>query len=295
MEFGRVSEKQLGNIDFSLPPDPPFNKMVLNGKTVRAPKVYIGCPRWGRKEWLGKIYPWKTKEKDFLEEYVKQYNSIELNATHYKVYATEGIKKWADKAKGKDFLFCPKMYQGITHYGSLLGKEAYTTEFLKGIRAFGPHLGPVFIQMNERFSAKRKNELLQYLGTLPKDLSFFVEVRNPDWFSSPATSGEYFIALRELNMGAVITETPGRRDVVHMQLPINKAYIRYVGNALHPSDKIRIKNWGERIAYWFENGLEEVYIMLHIQPEESYKVAIAFAEVLKQSIPADIMKPTLLI
>jgi hypothetical protein len=43
---------------------------------------------------VGKIYPEKTKEKDFLQHYVEHYNSIELNATHYKVYDAEAIKKW---------------------------------------------------------------------------------------------------------------------------------------------------------------------------------------------------------
>ncbi|MBC7720394.1 MAG: DUF72 domain-containing protein, partial [Pedobacter sp.] len=79
---------------------------------------------------MGKIYPPKTKEKDFLEQYVHHYNSIELNATHYKVYGAEGVAKWAAKAGNKDFLFCTKMYQGVTHSGSLANKDFITAEFL---------------------------------------------------------------------------------------------------------------------------------------------------------------------
>src|ERR1700712_3102932 len=143
MEFGRVPEADLDTVDFLLPQDPAFNKEILSGKAAKDPKVYLGCAKWGRKEWVGKIYPLKTKEKDFLDNYVHHYNSIELNATHYKVYDTAVIKKWADKAGEKDFVFCPKMYQGVTHFGSLKGKEFLTTEFLKGILAFKKHLGPV--------------------------------------------------------------------------------------------------------------------------------------------------------
>jgi uncharacterized protein YecE (DUF72 family) len=123
MEFGRVDESELYHIDFSLPAEPGFNKHVLKGKPVKSPKVYIGCAKWGRLEWSGKIYPPKTKEKNFLEHYVQHYNCIELNATHYKIYGAKGIANWASKAKGKDFLFCPKMYQGVTHRGSLKGKN----------------------------------------------------------------------------------------------------------------------------------------------------------------------------
>ena len=95
----------------------------------------------GRTEWAGKIYPPKAKEKDFLEYYVQHYNSIELNSTHYKVYGEEGIKKWAAKAANKDFKFCPKMYQGVTHRGSLKGKDFVMNEFFRGIVALEEFLG----------------------------------------------------------------------------------------------------------------------------------------------------------
>jgi uncharacterized protein YecE (DUF72 family) len=98
-----------------LPHEPEYNQKILKGKPLNPPKVYIGCAKWGREEWVGKIYPVGTKEKNFLDQYMNHYNSIELNATHYKIYGATGIGKWAAKANGKDFVFCPKMYQGVTH------------------------------------------------------------------------------------------------------------------------------------------------------------------------------------
>ena len=103
MEFGRVPESELDAVDFSLPDEPVFNKTVLSGRKNKNAKVYLGCAKWGREEWVGKIYPLKTKEKDFLQHYVQHYNSIELNATHYKIWGEAGIRKWAEKAKGMDF------------------------------------------------------------------------------------------------------------------------------------------------------------------------------------------------
>src|SRR5258707_14959555 len=172
MEFGRLTEEDLNKVDFSLPKEPAFNKMILKGKPVKNPKVYVGCAKWGRPEWVGKIYPPKTKEKDFLEHYVQHYNSIELNATHYKVYGVAGIQKWADKANDKDFLFCPKMFQGVTHRGSLKGKQFITNEFFRGIVAFEEFLGPIFVQVSDAFSPKRKEELFDFLRSLPTDLQF---------------------------------------------------------------------------------------------------------------------------
>ena len=212
MEFGRVPETELNTIDFSLPAEPLLNQQVLKGKKQIQPRVYLGCAKWGRTEWVGKIYPPKTKEKDFLEHYVKHYNSIELNATHYKIYGATGIARWAEKAKGMDFRFCPKMYQGVTHRGSLKGKDFITTEFLRGIIEFKEQLGPVFVQVSDAFSPKRKEELFDFLRSLPVDIQFFLEVRHPDWFTKTDIREELFSTLKEMNMGAVITDTSGRRD-----------------------------------------------------------------------------------
>ena len=45
MEFGRVEEKELNAIDFSLPAEPVFNKKILKGKPAKEPKVYLGCAK----------------------------------------------------------------------------------------------------------------------------------------------------------------------------------------------------------------------------------------------------------
>jgi uncharacterized protein YecE (DUF72 family) len=267
MEFGRVPESELNQIDFTLPKDPAFNKEVLKGKKAKHPKVWLGCAKWGRTEWVGKIYPLKTKEKDFLDHYVKHYNSIELNATHYKIYGETGIGKWAAKAADKDFLFCPKMYQGVTHRGSLLNKDFVTNEFLRGIVAFKGHLGPVFVQLSDAFSPKRKEEVYTFLRSLPTDMQFFLEVRHPDWFAKKEIRDELMETLREINMGIVITDTAGRRDCAHMYLTIPKAFIRYVGNSLHPTDFTRVDDWINRMKYWLDKGIEELYFFMHMHDE----------------------------
>ena len=292
MEFGRIPEAELDKVDFSLPAEPVFNKKFLKGKPLKHPKVYIGCAKWGRTEWVGKIYPPKTKEKDFLQHYVAHYNSIELNATHYKIYGETATSKWAEKAKGKDFLFCPKMYQGITHRGSLKGKDFLLNEFLRGIMAFGEHLGPVFIQVSDTFSPKRKEELLGFLKTLPQDLQFFLEVRHPGWFAEPGARQEMFETLASLNMGAVITDTAGRRDCAHMHLTTPKTFIRYVGNSLHPTDFKRIDTWVDRMKYWLDQGMKELYFFMHMHDEAtSPELSVYLVDKMNKECGLNLIKP----
>jgi len=292
MEFGRLPEDELNKIDFKLPTDPAFNKKILKGKPAGKPKVYVGCAKWGRLEWLGKIYPLKTKEKDFLDHYVHHYNSIELNATHYKVYGPRGIQKWAAKANGKDFLFCPKMFQGVTHRGSLKGKDFILNEFLRGIVAFEKHLGPIFVQVSDTFSPKRKDELFGFLKSLPTDLQFFLEVRHPGWFGKEEIREELFSTLKEINMGAVITDTAGHRDCAHMYLTIPKTFIRYVGNSLDRTDFPRIDDWVSRIKYWLDNGIKEIYFFMHMHDEEkSPELTIYLVDKLNKVCGLDLQKP----
>jgi len=292
MEFGRVPEEDLKSVKFKLPPDPEVNAKVLKGNKAKDIKVYLGCAKWGRPEWVGKIYPEKTREKNFLEHYVQHYNSIELNATHYKLYGATGIAKWDEKANSKEFKFCPKMYQGVTHRGNLKGKEFLTTEFLRGVLAFEKHLGPIFIQVNDRFSPNRKDELFDYLRSLPTDIDFFVEVRHPEWFANEAIKKEFFDTLHSLKMGAVITDTAGRRDCCHMALSIPKAFIRFVGNSLHETDYTRCDDWVKRIKLWLDTGIEEIYFFMHMHDEaKSPELTIYLSEKLNKDCGLTLQVP----
>jgi uncharacterized protein YecE (DUF72 family) len=293
MEFGRV--EVLEEVDFSLPSEPAFNKKILKGKPSDNPKVYVGCAKWGRVEWVGKIYPPKTKERDFLKHYVQHYNCIELNATYHKLYGEPGIRKWAEQAKGKDFLFCPKMYQGLTHKGKLNAKHPFVNEFFRGVVAFEKHLGPIFVQVSDTFSPKRKQELFDFMAGLPKDLQFFLEVRHPDWFGKEKEREDMFTFLRDNNMGAVITDTAGRRDCAHMHLTIPKAFIRYVGNSLHSSDYTRTDVWVQRMKYWLDHGLEELYFFMHMHDEAtSPELTVYLVDKMNKECGLSLVKPKFL-
>src|SRR3569833_2614971 len=101
MEFGRVETHELALIDFTLPPDPALTVNTLKAAKGKGDlQVHVGCAKWGRKEWLGKIYPPNTKEANFLDEYVKHFDSIELNATFYNVYTPEINTKKKKKTAG---------------------------------------------------------------------------------------------------------------------------------------------------------------------------------------------------
>jgi uncharacterized protein YecE (DUF72 family) len=266
MDFGKLPQGELDKVDFTLPPEPPLNKAVLPGVRAAVPKVYMGGTQWGIKEWVGTLYPKGTAQTKYLDEYVKQFNTVELNATHYKIYPPETVRKWAAKTAGSGFRFCPKLFQEISHAQQLSGHEDLLYAFAESVAAFEDHLGPLFMQLPERFGREREAELYGFLESLPEGLPFFAEVRHPAWFQEPQRT-RLFRTLHDLRIGAVITDTAGRRDACHMYLPVRKAFIRFVANGLHPTDFSRVDAWADRLQHWLNNGLEEVYFFLHMPDE----------------------------
>ncbi len=293
MEFGKVDPALIDQIDFSLPADTDLTKKVLKSAKKETLKAYVGCAKWGRKEWIGQIYPKGTKEVNFLDEYAKHFNSIEMNATFYKIYDADVIKKWKDKAaaNNNDFKFCPKISQPISHIKRLKDADELTTAFYEGIIAFEEYLGPIFLQLSDNFGPKNFDLLKNYLQQLPTEFPIFLEVRHKDWFTEEHST-VLFNMLHELKIGAVITDATGRRDCVHMQLPTPHAFIRFVGNGLHPTDYKRIDEWVNRLKHWAANNLQSFYFFMH-QHDEQYspKLCDYTIEQLNKHLNLEIKRP----
>ncbi|MDQ3019562.1 MAG: DUF72 domain-containing protein [Bacteroidota bacterium] len=267
MDFGKV--ENLDEVDFTLPDDhPDTEKLLKNLKKSKKQKqeVYVGCAKWGIKEWNGKLYPPKTKDKDFRVNYLKQFNCIELNPTHYRIQSAASIKEWKTGAE-KDFKFCPKFYQGISHFGRLKNCERLTQEFYDSINNFENNLGTCFLQMPPNFPPKNFSDLENYLQSLPKKPEVCLELRHPLWFSDTKIADDTYQMLMKNKTGFAITDTAGRRDLIHMRLSTPTAFIRFVGNSLHPTDYTRIDDWVSRIRQWLKSGINTVYFLMHMHDE----------------------------
>ena len=267
MEFGKVTPEELEKIDFKLPPDRPETTRILQATGGKnKPKIFVGCAKWGRKDWVGKIYPKGTKDADFLAHYAKHFNCIELNATFYRMPTANQTAGWKSKV-GEDFMFCPKFTDQITHLRRLKDAKALTDRFLEGIYGFGDNLGPVFLMPHPGMGPKTTETITAFIESLPEDLDVFLELRHTEWFENNEAFQTMFSTLEKTQTGAVITDSSGRRDCVHMRLTTPEAFIRFVGNGLHPTDYTRIDDWVQRIKHWMTQGIEKVYFFMH-QHEE---------------------------
>lgn len=272
MEFGRVYNVEA--VDFRLPKTHPLSESTLRhlSKTEQ-PKVYIGCPVWADKSYVGKVFPPKTPAKNYLKEYCKQFNTIEVNSTHYQIPNAETIKKWRDIASS-GFLFCPKFPQIISHRNDFDKRDEWVDLFLSSIYQLDDYLGISFIQFPPYFGPEKFKNLERFIQKLPRELHFAVELRHEKWFANPSIVEEWFRLFRQYNIIPVITDTSGRRDVLHQLITSNKVFIRFVGNNLHPSDYQRIDSWVATLIDWLNKGITEVFFFIH-EPEKHFCADIA--------------------
>lgn len=146
--------------------------------------IFIGCPIWSFKGWVGNFYPKGTKPSDFLREYARRLTTIEGNTTFYAIPAPKTIESWIEHTP-ETFRFCPKIPKAISHNGKLLEYADRALYFVDVMRPLAARLGPLFLQLPPRYSPSLLGDLEAFLLSMPRDIRLAVEVRHLDWFDSP--------------------------------------------------------------------------------------------------------------
>jgi len=290
MHFGRV--EHIEGIDLRFPPDSPRTEKFLDLLGENRTEVYIGCPIWASQKWVGNLYPRGTKSTAFLKTYSRFFRTVEVNSTFYQLLDRKRIELWRDETP-PGFKFCPKVFRGITEDPGSPQIDSLIAKFCVAISGFGDRLGLPFAQFPETFGPSQIGLLRRFLSSWPSALPLAVELRHPDWFQNHALLDEAVNLFYRHRAATVITDTLGRRDVLHLSLTQPKVLIRFQGNRLAPQDAQRLSDWAQRIAKWRSRGLEEIYFFTH-QPEDGTITQtgfLALEKVLGQPAP-DLSPPT---
>lgn len=287
MKFGKVDHPE--TVDFTIPADHPDTEVLLasaqNDDTFNA---YVGCAKWNRKD-LKNFYPRGTKDE--LEYYSSQFNCIELNATFYRIFPAEQYEKWYDKTP-ENFKFFPKITNEISHYKRLNEKVYEVTDrYLEVTSNLKEKLGTIFLQMHNNFGPKNWDRVVQFVEYWPKEFDLAIEFRHTDWFNDEKVADELSHLLRENNIANVLVDTAGRRDLMHMRLTNNEAFVRYVG-ANHKSDYDRLNDWIDRVKAWKEKGLQNLHFFVHQNLEqESPLLSASFIEQMNTGLGTSLKIP----
>ncbi|TCK69326.1 uncharacterized protein YecE (DUF72 family) [Winogradskyella wandonensis] len=286
MKFGGVDNPEL--IDFTLQKDHPDTVRVLKENASEEFNVFVGCAKWNRADLKG-FYPRGTKDE--LEYYSKQFNSIELNATFYRIFPPEQFEKWYEKTPD-NFKFFPKLNQEISHWKRLNEDVGPVVEnYLYSAVNLKEKLGCVFLQMHNNFAPKDFNRVVDFVESWPKEIPLAVEFRHTDWYNDTSVSKALYQLLEANNISNIIVDSAGRRDIMHMRLTNSRAFIRYVG-ANHQSDYDRLDDWIKRLQTWKEAGIDEINFFVHQNIEkESPLLSAYFIEQLNKNLGTNLHIP----
>jgi uncharacterized protein YecE (DUF72 family) len=247
--------------------------------------LYLGCPVWSYKGWLGSFYPEGTKQSAFLREYVHRLTAVEGNTTFYAVPGVKTLAHWAE-VMPETFRFCPKLPRTISHAGLLQEHVEEGLAFIQTMSQLGSRLGPVFLQLPPHYSPKRLDDLRAFLEAWPADLRLAVEVRHPKWFESPFQ--ENLVALlEELGKGRVVIDPRPIRSLSgnkilqgsvykrmleiwerKQETPIPSrpvgdfTFLRFIGHPVLDQNAGFIAEWADYLAAVLRQG-QDAYVFCH--------------------------------
>lgn len=288
MKFGKVTQPEL--VDFTMPADHKDTKRLLTKlKNDKPIEVFVGCAKWNRADLKG-FYPRGTKDE--LSYYSSQFNSIELNATFYRQYPPEQFAKWYNKTP-ENFKFFPKLVQNISHWQRLQNVDDLVNDYLYAASHLKEKLGTIFLQLHTNFAPKNVDKVIAFAESWPKDQPLAIELRHTDWFTDKVVAEEIYQVFEENNIANILVDTAGRRDIMHMRLTNNEAFIRYVG-ANHESDYTRLDDWVERLKKWADLGLQKIHFFVHQNMEEASPLLSAhFIKKLNTTLGTDLTIPVM--
>jgi uncharacterized protein YecE (DUF72 family) len=157
---------------------------------MTAGQLHLGTSSWSSPDWVGPFYPPGTPPERFIEHYATVFDTVEVDATYYRMPTKANVEAWRSRTP-EGFTFAVKTPGVITHEKALVDVGDDMAHFLEVITGLGSRLGPVLLQFpyfnKQAFTSAAPflERLDAFLGTLPRELRFAVEVRNKAWVKKP--------------------------------------------------------------------------------------------------------------
>jgi uncharacterized protein YecE (DUF72 family) len=203
--------------------------------------LYIGTCGYSYDDWVGPFYAEGLPKKEFLDCYTREFDTVELNTTFYRVPDQSFMLSLSRKTPA-DFLFFVKAYQGLTHSIT----ENTPRELESFVNALSPlagagKLGGVLLQFPYSFHRNERNEEhLAYLIDGFLEVSPVVEFRNREWLAD-----EVLALLSRKGAGFCAVDQPALRGLLPSEAIVTSArtgYVRFHGR--------NMKKWWDHEQAW---------------------------------------------
>jgi uncharacterized protein YecE (DUF72 family) len=214
-------------------------------------RAFIGTSGWAYSSWKPGFYPQALSQKNFLEYYATQLNSVEVNYTFRQLPTESMLAGWL-AASGAGFRFSFKAPQRLTRFLRLRGCSdavAALSRALAPVVAAG-RMGVVLFQLPPNFKAdvSRLDSFLEEAITHGPRMAF--EFRHSTWFCD-----EVYAVLRRHSVALCVAESDDMETPDVVTAPFasyrsrksgySRAQLDLLGKALH-----RRSAEGEVFAYF---------------------------------------------
>jgi uncharacterized protein YecE (DUF72 family) len=216
--------------------------------------VRIGTSGWHYKHWVGTYYPPTCGAPQMLEHYLRDFDTVELNNSFYRLPTPEAFECWRH-ATPPDFRFAVKGSRYITHNKKLKDPENALENLLPRAERLGRKLGVVLWQLPPKW---RKNvaRLDEFLAMLPRKHHYAFEFREPSWLSD-----DVLTMLARYHAAFCIYELAGFHTA--FEITAEFVYVRLhgpgAGKYQGSYSEAQLGRWAERIADW-SRRLKAVYV-----------------------------------
>ena len=242
-----------------------------------AADIHIGTSGYSYKHWAGRYYPQELKPSQWLNHYLQDFDTVELNNTFYTLPKEETFDAWR-KNTPANFLFAVKGSRFITHMIKLKDPERGLVNFMPRAERLRRKLGPILWQLPPRWNVNVER-LEEFLRLLPRKHRYTFELRTESWMIEPV-----YEVLRRYNAAFCIYELAGYRSP--MEITADWTYVRLHGPTPFKyqgsySDE-QLAEWAARIRTW-SRKMKAIYVYFD-NDDSAYAVdnALTLKRMLKQ-------------
>ena len=195
--------------------------------------IRIGTSGWTYKHWHGIFYPDQWPKTKWLEYYVKHFDTVELNATFYRLPNQTTFENWKERTPG-NFLWSVKGSKFITHTKRLKDPAEPLSRLYGVTSGLGEKLGVILFQLPANFAFDEK-VFSYFCESLDVQVRHALEIRHPSWINNQALD-----MLREFNIALCMADTAGRYPSFEA-ITADFVYIR-----LHGSQKLYASEYSDK-------------------------------------------------
>ena len=219
-------------------------------------RAHIGTMGWSYRFWTGNLYPEDHKPDEFLSDYSRHFDTVEVDSTFYRIPNKDTIMKWHDQTP-PEFIFSAKFPRAITHEKMLRNCERELTRFLDSVSLLKSKIGPLLMQFPPWFGPDNLLVLDEFLTGLPEEHRFVVEMRNREILNDKLYSvlKDNGVALAIVDP-FMVTNKEVTSDFIYIRWEGNRREVKGILGKVEVDRKSEIEKWAENITMFLDTSVE---------------------------------------